>query len=108
MAKFEQSETVLEVTIGWPKFNGCVARFDKASGEVIISGANLFFRFERTVPLSDIADVQYVRMQRNAAFPRIVLRNGKGIAMPSAGKNDAREAVPVMRQFLGLSPLVIA
>lgn len=101
MSKIEESGTRLSVTLGMPSFNGTVAVFDKATGRADIIVTNFFFKGKKDIALSEIAAVELVSLQ-SSAFPRIVLRSGKRIALPSAGKTDAQKAVPVMRTFLGL------
>jgi hypothetical protein len=101
MAQIDEDDGHLAITIGWPWFNGSTALFDRQSGEATIEGRNFFIPFRRTVPLGDIASVSYIR-QKSAAYPRIELRTGRRIAMPSAGIKDAATVVPVMQRFLGV------
>jgi hypothetical protein len=101
MARIVEEADRLDITIGWPRFNGGRAIFDRRTGEAHIEGRNFFIPFRRTVALGDIAAVNYIR-QKSAAYPRIDLTDGKRIALPSAGIKDAIDVVPVIQTFLGV------
>lgn len=99
MAKIEENGDRLTVTVGLPKFNGCIAVFDRAAGTVQIDGKNLFFPYSKTVALSDIAAVKLIRA-KGSAYPELHLTDGKRIPMPSAGISDAEKVVPAIEAFL--------
>jgi hypothetical protein len=99
MAKIEEAGDRLTVTVGLPKFNGCVAVFDRKAGTVQIDGKNLFFPYSKTVTLTDIASVKLVR-SKGAAYPELQLASGGRIPLPSAGISDGEKVVPAIQAFL--------
>jgi hypothetical protein len=102
MAKFEETPTRLRVELGMPKFNGSVAVFDKSTGMARIEQTNLFFKSRpREFPLAEIAAIRLVKASQAAAYPQIVMRDGKRHSLPSFSIRDAQEAVPRMTAFLG-------
>lgn len=99
MAKIEEAGDRLTVTVGLPKFNGCVAVFDRKAGTVQIDGKNLFFPYSKTVQLAEVASVKLVR-SKGAAYPELVLKAGGRIPLPSAGISEAEKVTPAIEAFL--------
>lgn len=100
MAKIEQTPDTLHVEIGMPRFNGSIAHFDAKTRKLSLQMTNLFIRSKPAeIDFSDITELRLMGTKK-AAYPRIVVKDGKRYNLPSFSSQDAVDAVQAIQAFL--------